>query len=426
MILFAVALIALVGIVALAVDTGFLLAERRQNQAAVDSAAMAAAIAMLDKRPGDVVTSGQSYGAFNAGVSNAEVNVEWPAPGSGPRTGPDFVRVTITKEVQKFFLGAVYGGNWQVTNTAVAGIDSIPKPYALVALNCPGIELNGGIQIQIQGEGSAISNCNITNSGTSSIFSVGGAIDAVGTIQSNSGWSAPDGINPGQNAAVDPLLNAAPPPVPGASMVRDVPTCLNNSTCIIEPGLYHNKSFTVRNTVCMRPGTYYLSGNTTISFQNTNSMLTNKSPHSLSGPAQCPTGSGIGGGVVIYIAPGSTAAINLGNGKMDLSTSYSALNPIPPAPASACSAASAPWVGAPCGIVLWIANGSAFTNSGNAVAKFEGVIYAPQSHVTLQGTPGSNGLQVIVGRLSLGGNAVFTIEYREYVRLDRPGVFLVE
>ena len=38
MILFAVGLIALIGVVALAVDVGFLLAERRQNQAAVGSA----------------------------------------------------------------------------------------------------------------------------------------------------------------------------------------------------------------------------------------------------------------------------------------------------------------------------------------------------------------------------------------------------
>lgn len=209
-------------------------------------------------------------------------------------------------------------------------------------------------------------------------------------------------------------------------MVRDVPTCLSSAACVIEPGLYHNKSFTVRNTVCMRPGTYYLSGNTRINFQNTNSLLTNRQPHNISGASQCPTGNGIGGGVLIYIAPGSTASIDMGNGKLDVSTSYPALSPLPAPPASACSAGAAPYTGATCGMVLWIANGSSFDSGGNAMAKFEGVIYAPQSHVTLQGTPGSNGLQVIVGRLSLGGNAVFTIAYREYVRLERPAVYLVE
>lgn len=77
-------------------------------------------------------------------------------------------------------------------------------------------------------------------------------------------------------------------------------------------------------------------------------------------------------------------------------------------------------------MVFWIANGTSFISSGNAIAKFEGVIYAPQSFVQLQGTPGSNGLQVIVGHLAMGGNAAFNIEYRQYVVLDRPGVYLVE
>jgi hypothetical protein len=430
MILFAVSMIVLVGVLALAVDAGFLLAERRQNQAAVDAAALSAAVAMLDKQPGSVVqASGKSYGAVNAGVTESEVSIEWPAPGTDKYSGNEFVRATITKEVQKFFLGAIYGGKWEVTNTAVAGIDTIPKPYALVALNCPGIMLNGGIQINIAGNGSAISNCDISNSGNSSIFSVGGSIDAVGTIQSNTLWVAPDGINAGSNAIVDPLAGATKPTKPAEVTL---PACLtqNVDTCVIAPGSYTNKSFTIRPnmTVCMLPGVYYLDGNTTISFQSTTSTLTNKRPHSIPGTHQCPSGSGVAGGVIIYIAPGSTASIDLGNGKMDLSTAYPAMNPVPDPlpPTGACDPAAAPYAGAPCGMVFWIANGTPFTNSGNAIAKFEGVIYAPQSHVTLQGTPGSDGLQVIVGELSLGGNAEFNIDYRQYVRLQRPAIFLVQ
>lgn len=420
MILFAVGLIALVGIVALAVDVGYLLAERRQNQAAVDSAAMAGARAMLDGESDSFIqVSGQDYGANNAGVATSAVDIDITHATDGGE-----VRATIEKEVQKFFLGAIYGGDWEVTNTAVARIDTVPKPYALVALNCPGIQLNGGIQVNIAGSGSAISNCNITNSGNSSIFSVGGAIDAVGTIESNTLWTAPDGINPGSFPAPDPLAGATPPPVPPASESRDVPTCLDDPICVIEPGRYTSKSFTVKNTVCMRPGTYYLDGNTQISFQNTTSTLTNVRPHSFTS-TQCPSSSGVGDGVLIYIAPGSTAQIIMGNGKMELSTSYPAADPPPTPPASACPGAG-PYAGATCGMVFWIANGTSFISSGNAVAKFEGVIYAPQSFVQLQGTPGSNGLQVIVGELAMGGNAAFNIEYRQYVVLDRPGVFLVE
>ena len=418
MILFAVGTIALIGMVALAVDVGFLLAERRQNQAAVDSAAMAAARAMLDgESDAFIQTSGEAYGASNADVATSDVDIDITHSTDGGE-----VRATITKDVQKFFLGALYGGDWQVTNTAVARIDKVQKPYALVALNCPGIQLNGGIQVNIAGSGSAISNCNITNSGNSSIFSVGGAIDAVGTIESNTLWTAPDGINPGSFPAPDPLAGAAPPPVPTTS--RDVPACLNDAVCVIDPGRYTSKSFTVKNTVCMRPGTYYLDGNTKISFQNTTSTLTNKRPHSFTS-TQCPSSSGVGGGVLFYIAPGSTAEIIMGNGKMELSTSYPAADPPPSPPASACPGPG-PYTGSTCGMVFWIANGTSFISSGNAIAKFEGVIYAPQSFVQLQGTPGSNGLQVIVGHLAMGGNAAFNIEYRQYVVLDRPGVYLVE
>jgi hypothetical protein len=79
-------------------------------------------------------------------------------------------------------------------------------------------------------------------------------------------------------------------------------------------------------------------------------------------------------------------------------------------------------------MVLWIANGTPFATGGNANVILEGVIYAPKSKVTLQGTSGSYGLQVIVGHLVLsgGGTGSFNIDYRQYVRLDRPSVFLVQ
>lgn len=412
MILFAAASLVLIGVVALAIDVGYLLAERRQNQAAVDAAALSAAVAVFDQRTSsEVQIAGKSYGHQNAGVPMSDVDVEWPVAGTGVRTGNDYVKVTITKDVKKFFLGAIYNGNWQVTNTAIAGLEDIPKPYALVALNCPGIDVHGGIQINIGGAGSAMSNCDITNDGNSSIVSVGGAVDAVGTIEENSNWVAPEGFNEGVNAAPDPLAGATPPD-PATLTSRAAPTCLSDTVCTIEPGRYANLgTITVKNTVCMKSGAYYLSGTTKIKFQNTSSRLTNQSTY-------CPTANG---GVLLYLAPGSTAALDLGNGKIDLTTSY----PIAAA-ADECAPADAPYPDAPCGMVLWIANGTSFVSSGNAEARFDGVIYAPDSFVELQGTPGSNGLQVIVGTLSLGGNSALNINYRQYVKLARPAVFLVE
>ena len=412
MILFAVGLFALVGIVALAVDVGFLLSERRQNQAAVDAAALSAARAMLDNQStAFVIESGQDYGSRNADVAMSDVIVE---------PGNDEVRVTITKEVRRFFLGAVYGGNWQVSNTAVARIEPVPKPYALVALSpCPaaGIKLNGGVTITIDGGGSILSNCNITNTasgGGSSLVLVGGSIDAAGYIESNPSWTAPDGINPGMNTVDDPLADATPPNPATLDLITALPGCLNDAVCYIEPGVYNNLSFNVRNKVCMQPGIYYLTGNTKITFQNTNSILTNKA-------SECPALRTSPPGVMIYVT--GNASIDMKNNQVILSTIY----PIRTGN-SECLAADAPYAGAPCGMVLWIANGSAFASQAGAITLFEGIFYAPDSTVALQGTPGSDaqGVQIIVGRLELGGNGGFNLKYVEYVRLDSPRVFLIE
>jgi Flp pilus assembly protein TadG len=421
MILFAVALIALVGMVALAVDAGFLMAERRQNQAAVDAAALSAAQAVLDNKDSTFVQlSGKSYGALNSSVSEGQVNVEWPAPGNGPQSGPYYVRVTITKEVQKFFLGAIYGGSWQVTNTAVAGVEPVPKPYALVALSpCPaaGIKLNGGVTVTINGGGSILSNCNITNTalgGSSSLVSVGGSIDAVGYIESNEQWYAADGINPGMRPVADPLKDATPPDPATLATITALPACMNDAICYIEPGVYNSLSFNVRNKVCMQPGIYYLTGSTKVTFQNNNSFLTNK-------PSECPLLRSSPPGVMIYVT--GSASIDMKNNQVILSTIY----PTPPGEAQ-CLASDAPYPGAPCGMVLWIANGTAFASQAGAITLFEGIFYAPYSSVRLQGTPGSDaqGVQIIVGQLELGGNGGFNLVYKEYVKLDSPRVFLVE
>jgi hypothetical protein len=282
----------------------------------------------------------------------------------------------------------------------VSGIEAVPKPYALIALNCPGITVSGNIKLYIDGEGSVMSNCNIANSGNSSIISAGGTIDANGTIQQNDGWVA-DSFNEGVRKTPNPLENAAPPP---KGSVQPKPDCLNDDICLMPAGYYNNLgTITVKNTVCLTGGTYYLDGNTRLNFQNTHSLLTSES-------SLCPPNDG----VLIYVT--GTARIDMGNGKLNIATSY-------PDP---CLPEDEPYPGATCGMVLWIANGSTFDGSGNAGATFDGVVYAPLSTVSLQGTPGSHGIQVIVGNLNLSGNPEFTINYREYVQANSPAVFLVE
>jgi hypothetical protein len=384
MIIFAVAALVLIGFVALSIDTGFLMAERRQTQNAADAGALAAAVDVLrHKSSTQVQTSGKQYGASNAGVSEGNVTVNWP-PTSGTYAGnPKYVETIVTKDVNKFFVGALYSGEWRVTSRAVAGVEPIPRPYALLALRSPGIYINGTTTVYVEG-GSAMSNSNISSSGGSNIFFAGGTIDAAGTISGNSQWSAVEGINPNMTAIDDPLAGT---PAPPKGTTQTAPANCD-STCTFQPGRYTNQNITIKGTATFQSGIYYFDGSTQLNLQNTNSWI--KGTH-----------------VLFYFTGNSK--FNPGNGNIQLS-----------------APSSSPYVGGVDGMVLWIANCSTFDSQGNGVFSVEGVIYAPCSHVELHGTPGGVGVQVIVGDLVIKGTSEFRILYREYVKMDKPKVWLVE
>src|SRR5438132_1493661 len=65
LVIFALFSLVLIGAMAMSVDAGFLMAERRQVQSAADAGALAAAKGALDSKPaGEVTGAGQSYAAF--------------------------------------------------------------------------------------------------------------------------------------------------------------------------------------------------------------------------------------------------------------------------------------------------------------------------------------------------------------------------
>jgi uncharacterized membrane protein len=160
LIIFALFSLVLIGGLGLSIDAGYLMSERRQAQAAADSAALAAAKAASDSKSStEIIGAGQDYGAFNAGVGTGNVTVSKP-PTSGAYAGNNsYVQVTITKSVTKFFVGAVYSGSWQVSATATAGIEPQGFNAALLALNsnAGGINTSGSSTVIVTG-GSIVSN----------------------------------------------------------------------------------------------------------------------------------------------------------------------------------------------------------------------------------------------------------------------------
>lgn len=253
MLLFAVASLVMVAAIALAVDVGYLIAERRQVQAAADAGALAAAHAkLLYMSESDMITIGKDYGAENASVSEDDVVVDYP-PSSGDFAGNmDYVQVSITKDVQRFFLGAVYDGEWSVTQRAVAVVEPDGVDVALLALNPEdgGIQINangGSTRIELVG-GSGVSNYNIYSRGNGTFIS-----DEY--INANDGidkaWTTVEGAkgtNPAAAEISDPLETELSPPTLPSAPGNSVPTASGTSeACYQMPTWYqpgNNYSYT--------------------------------------------------------------------------------------------------------------------------------------------------------------------------------------
>jgi Flp pilus assembly protein TadG len=419
LVMFAAGIVLLLGMVAVAVDTGFLMAERRQVQNAADAGALAAAKAKLDymyqgseaELESSQVQAGETYASRNAGVTPDDISVDTAPEGYGD----EYVEVTVSKDVDMFFLRALYDGEWGTSASAIAGIDDVQLPYALVALDCPGITVSGSGTINVN-EGSIMSNCNIIRDGQSNIVTAEGAIDANGTIDQGGQWYAGQGFREGRTPLTDPIAEQGiqPPNRDQAKALRQVTTqdqlhqavtnsakhqsntvrCTSNSpACVMQPGYYGgNLTLDVRNngTLRLAPGYYYFGENFRLE---------------LTGGEQSP-GTVRGTDVMMFFTDNSRFVP--GNGRVNIS-----------------SPDSSPYMGGLDGMALWIDNCSSFRMQANNSGTFSGVVYAPCSDVMLSGGPGAQGFQVIVGSLTLSGSGGFDIQYEEYVLFDTPGVFLV-
>jgi Flp pilus assembly protein TadG len=410
LVIFAAGLLLLLGMVAVAVDAGFLMAERRQVQNSADAAALAAARAKLDyiyqPAAGNLETmqvdAARYYGSNNADTAPANVDVDTSPDGYGDQ----FVEVTVSKDVDMFFLRALYDGDWSTSASAVAGIEPVQLPYALVALNCPGIHVSGSGVIDVN-EGSIMSNCNITRDGDSSIVSADGVIDANGNINPGSNWSAGQGYRQGRPPVSDPLAGTPPPSRSDAQAQQNITTqaqlrtAVTGSTthqsdtvrcstnCTLQPGYYGGSLILdVRQggTLNLQPGIYYFGDSFRLTAQG--------------------DGMTRGTDVMMYFTDSARFAPN--NGRVNIAAPE-----------------NSPYTGGLDGMALWIDNCTDFVLQANNSGSFDGVIYAPCSSVTLSGGPGAQGMQVIVGNLHLSGSGTFNILYEEYVMLDIPGVFLV-
>ncbi len=384
MIIFALASLVLVGFVALSVDTGFLMAERRQAQSAADAAALAGAKALYDGNTGQIVSSAQAYGAENADVPAGNVTVSWP-PATGTYAGNnEYVQVTITKDVDKFFVGAVYSGDWEVEATAVAGIEPTGANYALITLDRsddPGIYMNGNTTLRIVGDhASAYGSTDVDGNG---MLHVTGSVDSHGEVSGVG--TAPDGIHENMPYIVDPMEDVPAPPKP----VTDRDSC--SGDCSLQPGYYKNESIHCKDVCNFAPGFYYFE-DTSVTAQSTKSEMN-------------------GNGVFFYFT--GSSYFDSKNGEVNLT-----------APATSHYGAQ----GGIDGVVFWMDTCQDLIDfQGNGAFHMVGIFYAPCSEVRMHGNPSGEAFygQIIVGTFDVRGTSDFHLTYNSYVDTELPKVFLV-
>ena len=275
LILFVLALGVLCGFVAMSIDVGLILQERRQLQNAADAAALAGAQELPDS-PAVAVAVAQQYAEAH-GVDLTDPGYTFVA--TTPYLGdPGKIEVTISHDVG-FIFGRVLGLDFaNVPARAVAGTDPLAgypvTDASLVTLNptqCDSLAFIADDDVFIHGPIMVNSNCatwggTITSDDT---FNAYGGIQSVGgfTVSGSCNNCTPVTIPPFE----DPLKDVLPPCFPnspgpcqdlGALPVRngtyDNPQTVTSSSFDFQPGIYYGGIDV--NSADLAPGYYIIAG----------------------------------------------------------------------------------------------------------------------------------------------------------------------
>jgi hypothetical protein len=256
----AVAMIALLGFLAMTLDVGAGNRQRRIAQTAADGAALGGAVEIykLSTDPATIRANAWNVAARN-GFAQDDVTVTYP-PSSGPYTGNNqYVEVVVKKNIPTIF-GSIFNlSSLDVSARAVAGVGS----YSLTCLfsldpNSPGaINIEPGGQVQ--------TNCGIAINSTSDR-----ALDTNSSGVLNTDGS-PIAISGGYTGGKSPI----PTPSTGVAAIQDplsyivmpaVGACdhtgplTNSKDTVITPGVYCGGINIDSKTTTLSPGLYIMAG----------------------------------------------------------------------------------------------------------------------------------------------------------------------
>ena len=379
--LLAVSLVLIIGVMAVTIDGGLLMAERRHAQSVADATAYAASGSLYQNYAADkgldrtgavkkkalAIAAGNGY-ANDGTTSTVTVNIP---PLSGPFTGTSgYAEVLVSYSQPKLFSALWGAGTMSVTaRTTARGIAIAPDiglllldPSMSASLDARG---NGAVNIP---NGSVVVN---SSDSAAVRFRGNGTVTALET-------DITGGISDSKGGLQGPLkTGVVTTPDPFASLPVPDPTSMPVQTAtgtILNPGRYVG-GINLSNSaaVTLNPGVYYLDGGG-LSFNG--------------------SGSVTGTGVVFYNAPKTASdTVNL--------SPSGALTLTPPT------------TGTYRGIEIFQDRNSTvgMSMAGNGSMLVNGTIYAAKAEIDLAGNAAidSYGSQIIVNNVRLVGNGTITI-----------------
>ena len=360
LILIILAIVAIFGFAALAVDGGRIYSERRRAQAAADSAALGAAYeASEGKTVSQTRVKVMDLAAANGFETNVPKNtvpvkendvlVEYHnPPASGPYKGDTlYHQVRITERIAPIFSQLLYGGATEIVVEAVTysnkGCKTCFSPgNAIHAMNPKAdkaLRFDGGVNVTVA-NGSIFSNSDASTSGDKNGKS-GDIVVEKGDIKVVGGWSGDrSGVSPQPIEGVDhlstpsvPVPDCASEPLGTKSGNKLTPgrfpsgIKLNGGDWVMEPGIYCiDDGFTVNGNatvkgegifIAMMSGDLKLNGNGEVRLKYSNDLKDGKGNQ--------------WAGMLVYAPYGNKAGVSLSGGN---NTSYSGTIYVPDAECS--------------------------------------------------------------------------------------------
>ncbi len=275
------AIVAVFGFAALAVDGGRIYSERRRAQAAVDSAALGAAYAAAEGLSHSQVKAKAIALAGHNGyaVIPSEKNLPDPQksvlveyfnpPQSGPYQGNVlYHQVRITERVDPIFAQILYGGESKIVVEAVTfstvNCNCFANGNAIHASNPTAksaLEFDGNVNVVVK-NGNIFSNSTSSTSGVKNGGSGKVTVQNGGKIWVVGSWFKKEDQNdPKKPPTVvpAPIENAPPAPLPNVPM----PDCdspadgtMNSTTNTLNPGRFDGKVQITNGDWTMKPGMY--------------------------------------------------------------------------------------------------------------------------------------------------------------------------